>query len=95
MNLKNTVTLSFVLSFLLSLVGAYLKIIHAENADSFLILGLIATLVFISTAIYEVRTSNRIDHAEKTMWTIAFIFMGGITGLIYFVIGRKRIASNH
>ena len=95
MKLGSIVKSSFVTSFIITLIGAYFKIMHSEGAEVLLITGLIATLVFIASAIYEVRTSNRIDHTEKTMWTIAFIFMSGITGLIYFLIGRKRIASNN
>jgi len=56
-----------------------------------LVIGLIATLAFIISAIYEVQTSNRINHREKTMWTIAFILLNGVAGLVYFIMGRKRV----
>lgn len=69
-----------------------MKITHSQGAETFLIIGLITTLVFIVSAIIEVRTSKRIDQTEKTMWTIAFILVSGIAGLVYFFIGRKRIA---
>jgi uncharacterized oligopeptide transporter (OPT) family protein len=60
----------------------------------FLIIGLIASLIFIVTAVYEVRTSKRIGYAEKTMWTIALILSGGITGIIYMIVSRRRIVFN-
>ena len=82
------------MSFIITLIGAYLKIIHAEGAEVCLTIGIIFLIVFIVTAIFEVRTSRKIDTTEKTMWTIAFIFMSGLAGLIYFLIGRKRIAEN-
>ena len=82
---------SFIISMLFTIIGAYLKITHSEGAETLLIVGLISTLIFIVSAIYEVRTSTRIAPSEKTMWTIAFIFFNGIAGLIYFLIGRKRI----
>ena len=94
MKLGTIVKTSFILSFIITIIGAYLKITHSEGAETLLIIGVIATLIFIVTAIYEVRTSKRIDNTEKTMWTIAFIFMSGLAGLIYFFIGRKRIAEN-
>ncbi|MBA4140778.1 MAG: PLDc N-terminal domain-containing protein [Segetibacter sp.] len=94
MKLGTIVIISFFISFILTLIGAYLKITHSEGADTGLIIGVIASLVFIVSAIYEVRTSSRINHSEKTMWTIAFIFFSNIAGLIYILIGRKRIASN-
>jgi hypothetical protein len=84
---------SFAVSILLTILGAYLKITHAPSAELLLIIGVIASLVFIISAIYEVRTSNRVDFTEKTMWTLAFVFFGGIAGLVYFFIGRKRIVA--
>jgi fluoride ion exporter CrcB/FEX len=65
---------------------------YGEWADVFLILGIIGSLLFMATAIYEVRSSTRISHREKTMWTIAFLFLNGFTGFIYFFLGRRRIA---
>lgn len=94
MKLGTIVKTSFIVSFIIMLIGAYLKMIHSEGAETLLILGIIAALVFIVTAIYEVRSSNKIGNTEKTMWTLAFIFFSGIAGLIYFFIGRKRIATN-
>jgi len=92
MNLGSIVKASFFASAIFSFIGAFLKITHREGADLFLIPGIITSLVFIATAIYEVRSSQRISHGEKTMWTIAFLFFNGFTGLIYMFISRKRIA---
>jgi hypothetical protein len=94
MNLGIIITTSFIIGFILSIVGAYLKITHSEGADTWLTIGVLALLVFIVTAIYEVRTSKRITHSEKTIWTLALILFSSITGLIYILIGRKRITSN-
>ena len=88
MKLGTIVKWSFIISFMLSLIGAYFKITHLEGAHTLLIIGVITTLIFIVSAIYEVRTSTRIDNSEKTMWTIAFIFMSGLAGIIY---GIKNI----
>jgi Phospholipase_D-nuclease N-terminal len=94
MKLGTIVKTSFIVSIIITLAGAYLKITHLSGAEALLIIGVIASLVFIVSAIYEVRTSNRIDNTEKTMWTVAFILMSGVTGLVYFIVGRKRIAAN-
>lgn len=92
MKLGTIVKTSFITSFIITLIGAYLKIIHTEGADVWLTIGIIASIVFIVSAIYEVRTSRRIDNTEKTMWTIGFILFSSITGLLYILIGRRRIA---
>ncbi len=94
MKLGTIVKWSFIISLTISVIAAYMKIKHMETADTYLTISILSTLLFIATAIYEVRTSNKIDNFEKTMWTIAFIFLSGITGLIYFFIGRKRIVVN-
>ncbi|MCU7551356.1 hypothetical protein OCK74_19700 [Chitinophagaceae bacterium LB-8] len=94
MKLGTVVTTSFIVGLILTLVGAYLKITHSEGAGTWLCIGIIASLVFIGTAIYEVRSSTRINTAEKNMWTLAFIFFSGITGLVYILMGRKRITAN-
>jgi len=86
---------SFMISILSTIIGAYLKIKHLEGVEILFIVGVIAIVIFIVSAIYEVRTSTRIAPSEKTMWTIAFIFFSGIAGVIYFFIGRKRIASEY
>lgn len=85
---------SFLISLIVSLAGAYLKITHTAGAQPFLIAGIVTSLVFTVSAIYEVRASTRINFAEKTMWTVAFLFMSGVAGLVYFLVGRKRIIGN-
>ena len=95
MRVGTLVKWSFIISFIITLFGAYLKITHSTGAYPLLIIGLASALVFIVSAIYEVRTSSRIKHNEKTMWTIALIFMGGFAGFVYFFIGRKRIAISN
>ena len=95
MKIGTLVKWSFIINFIITLLGAYLKITHSKGADPLLIVGVASSLVFIVSAIYEVRTSTRINNNEKRMWTIAFIFMSGFAGLIYFFIGRKRIAISN
>jgi len=82
---------SFLLTMLVTLIGVYLKITHTEGSDTLLIIGVIVTLIFIVSAIYEVRTSIKIPSSEKNMWTMAFIFFSGLAGLIYFFMARRRI----
>jgi hypothetical protein len=92
MNLGSIVKSSFFAGAIFTFIGVFLKITHTGNADIFLGAGIITSLLFIVTAIYEIRCSQRISHGEKTMWTIAFLFFNGFTGLIYMFLGRKRIA---
>lgn len=94
MNLGIVVKWSFVISLVFELVGALMKIMHLPGADELLIIGMAANGVFIVSALSEVWGSVRINTNEKVMWTIAFIFMGflgALAGILYVVMGRKRI----
>lgn len=95
MKLGTIVKTSFFASLILVVIASYLKLTHVQGADNWLIIGLIASLIFIVIAIYEIWSSKRIDRSEKTMWTLAFVFFSSIAGLIYILVGRKKIAANY
>jgi bacteriorhodopsin len=89
--LHRIVHTSFFLSLATSIFGAALKIMHRPGSEPLLIVALFTTLVFIITALMEIRRSPKIDHREKTMWTIAFLFMSGFTGIVYMTMGRRKV----
>jgi hypothetical protein len=94
MNLGRIVTWSFFISLVLVLVGAFMKILHLPGAEQLLIVGMGTNGVFVVAALSEVWRSERIDKNEKIMWTIAFIFMGVLgtmAGIVYLLLGRKRV----
>jgi hypothetical protein len=93
MKLGTTVLTSFAIGFIFAFVGFFLKVNHIDSADSWLLVSIISSIVFVVSALYEVRTSTRIEHTEKTMWTIAFLFFSGIAGLVYVFMARRRIAA--
>jgi predicted membrane channel-forming protein YqfA (hemolysin III family) len=94
MNLGKIVSWSFFISLALSLVGALMKILHLPGAEQLLMVGVVSNGVFVVSALTEVWRSVRIDKNEKIMWTIAFVFMGflgAIAGIVYLLLGRKRV----
>lgn len=94
MNLGTIVTWSFFISLVLVLLGAFMKILHLPGAEQLLIVGMVTNGVFVVTALSEVWRSERIDKNEKIMWTIGFTFigfLGTIAGIVYLLLGRKRI----
>ena len=95
MNLGKIVSWSFFISLALSLVGALMKILHLPGAEQLLMVVVVSNGVFVVSALTEVWRSVRIDKNEKIMWTIAFVFMGflgAIAGIVYLLLGRKRVA---
>ena len=79
------------MSFIIIIAGVLLKIAHLEGADTLMTVGFCCVLLFVILAIYEVNTSTEIDRTEKIMWTVGFLFMALITGLVYLLAGRKRV----
>jgi lipid-A-disaccharide synthase-like uncharacterized protein len=91
MNTNKIIPISFIISYLFTIVGALLKIMHWPNANVFLIIGMLALAFFVGTCIYEIMSSERINKSEKIMWFFGFLFFWMITGLVYILLGRKRI----
>lgn len=84
---------SFAASLFITIIEAYFKSTNAQGSDTLLMIGIIAILIFIVTALYEVNTSKRIDHTEKVMWTVGFLLMSGIAGFVY-LLKRRRIVAD-
>lgn len=84
---------SFAIALISTIIGSLIKIVHWSNTDVLLLIGLVASFIFIVTAIIDVQRSRRIPSSEKTMWTIAFIFLGCIAGAVYLLFARKRIIN--
>jgi hypothetical protein len=87
--------ISFTSSIVVVIVGALFKIMHFPFAQPFLIAGVLAMVVFWFVAMYEIKSSTKIDASEKFMWFIGLIFCGSIAGLVYLLSGRKRIINNN
>ena len=79
------------LSITLVVTGLVLKIMHISAAQILIPLGLFFTLVHAIIALYEIYKSDKITLDEKLMWTVGFISVCTITGLLYLIMGRPRI----
>ncbi|WP_460569550.1 hypothetical protein [Flaviaesturariibacter terrae] len=93
MTKSRIVPASFILGLVFTIIGAMQKILHHANADVWMILSAVLTGVFIISTIYEVQTSKKATRAEKTLWSLAFVFFSGIAGIVYLLSARKKIAS--
>ena len=50
---------SFAVGFVAVIIGAWLKIMHSENADIVLTIGIIATIIYTIIALYEIHSSKK------------------------------------
>lgn len=83
----------FWLSFAFQLIGPFFKIMHLPIAEELLIFAIISHYLVAILALLEIWQSAKIESIEKIMWTIAFLFLGGLAGLLYLLLGRKRITT--
>lgn len=93
MNTGIIVKTSFFASILLTIVGAYFKITHTADGETWLIISLISWAVFVVAAVYEVASSRTINRSEKMTWIFALILLSSIAGIVYLLVGRKRIVA--
>lgn len=82
--------LSYIISFLLTILVLYLNLEEKPVPDLIIFLGIVASVTFIVLGIKEVVMTG-LSNWEKIMWIISFLFFFIISGAIYFLIGRKRI----
>lgn len=85
--------LNFFVGTAISITGAYLKIIHAANAQPWLVVGFIMGVVFLAIALPEIMQSRRISSTEKLMWVTGLLFVSTIAGFMYLTRGRQRIIN--
>ncbi len=95
MNKDKLVTYSFLLSFIITILGALIKVMHWPNGNLIITIGLLFLVIFVFTSIYEITNSEKIKNHEKIIWVVGFIFFSTITGLIYILSARKRIINNN
>ena len=86
---------TFLLSLLAMLTAAFLKIMHLPGGKIFIVISVLLTAVWVVSALYEIYGSKRITMQEKIMWTIGFLLLSILTGLLYFFIGRPRVLRDY
>jgi hypothetical protein len=72
-------------------LAVLLKALNKPGADMLFIACIITAIIYTVIGLYEIYHSVNIDKTEKIMWTVGFIFVGTITGILYLVNGRHRI----
>jgi len=81
---------SLIIAIILNILGAYFKIAHYPYGSFILSVGLIAGLGFIIPGLIDVFRNDNSKPLEKLMWTVGFVFLSGIAGLLYFPKFKKR-----
>jgi len=85
---------SYFVGAALTIYGAYQKIMHNENANILLQVGLFVSLTFVVLAILEIFNSKKINPFEKGLWLFGFLCFNTIAGFIYLTRARQRIINS-
>jgi hypothetical protein len=88
---KNYFNFFLSVSVFFALIGLCFKLMHLGHTYFISIIGTILTLPFAIIGIIEVKNSKKIYTPEKIIWSIGFMFLSIITGILYLSFGKKRI----
>jgi hypothetical protein len=91
MNLNKIIPAILILSIIIVLTGAFMKIQHFEGASIFLIVGLLSQAVLAFLCLLELANAKEITKLELLVWSIGFILLTIPISFIYVLIVRKRI----
>lgn len=83
----------FAISFLITTVAAFFKIMHWPFSTPLMIIVILATIGYVVVGILEVNKSNKINGSEKFMWIIGFIFLSFIAAILYLLSGQRRVVN--
>ena len=83
--------IAFFLSTVTVITGLAAKIMHIPSGQILIPIGLFFTLVYAIIALYEIYKSDKVTLEEKIMWTVGFVVLCTVTGLLYLIMGRSRI----
>jgi len=90
MNKVTAFKVSLIITVVFNLLGTFFKISHYPYGSLLLSISLIASLVFIILGLIDVYKKNSSKAHEKIMWTVGFIFLSWIAGLLYYSKFKKR-----
>lgn len=81
------VTLFFVM------FGAVAKILHMDGAESFLIIGLFSSLIFLFVFGIKAINASYLTPREKFMWIFGFLFFGWLAAFLFLLKYRRVISQ--
>jgi hypothetical protein len=90
MNKVTAFKVSLIITIVFNLLGTYFKIAHYPYGNMLIWIGIIASLGFIISGLADVFKNENSRPMEKLMWTVGFIFLSFIAGLLYYPKFKKR-----
>ena len=60
-----------------------------------LIIGTFASIIIVSSAIYEIVSSNNVSFTKKLLWSLFLISFNTLAGAVYLLFARRKIRSEY
>ena len=79
------------LCFIFFVIAGWLKIIHADIADTLLLPALISSYVCLSVVLFQLMFSMRTGIKNKILLLVAFMATGWLAVFYYLYVSRNRI----
>jgi ABC-type polysaccharide/polyol phosphate export permease len=90
MNKVTAFKVALMVTVVFNLLGIFFKISHYPHGSLLISISVITSLVFIILGLIDVFKNNNSKSYEKIMWTVGFIFLSWIAGLLYYSKFKKR-----
>lgn len=90
MNKVTAFKVALIVTVVFNLLGTFFKISHYPHGSLLISISVITSLVFIILGLIDVYKDNNPKPYEKIMWTVGFIFLSWIAGLLYYSKFKKR-----
>lgn len=88
------VKIAFVITFLMVLISAIAKIVHSDNADTYLLMSLIPSYLCFGYVTDSIFTSQKLRPNSKALWVTGLFLVGWPIMLLYvFATNKKRKAT--
>lgn len=84
MNSKTLYKTALILTAVFSVVGILFKLQHYPYGSFLLGISTLTSLGFIIPGLLDVFPNRRIKPHEKLMWTVGFVFLSWVAGLLYW-----------
>ena len=81
----------FLFSLALVFVQYLFKYLNLPGRNLLTFINLPFVVTYIIMALKEIYSSKRVSLIEKIMWTISFIGLNWVAGLIYLFLARQRV----
>ena len=92
--MRTFIRTAFIITFLMVIFSAVAKILHVQNADTYLLVSLIPSYLSLGYVIYSIFSSKKMQTSSKALWLISIYMLGWPIMLIYVFVADRKWKAN-